>query len=546
MPAAGPPPIVPWLVAHPRRHWEPAFLVSLSALLALVLIPGLGRVPHVFGDEHWAEAMAGYTLAFEGQTRNPGLKGWGGAEQHFIQPRLFSAVVAAPVYRLFGYGLTQSRAVAAAFGALFVFGVYAASRQLFGPVAAGAAAVATAVDPWFFVTARQFRPEIFLAALLWWALFLLLRSIRRDSAPEAVLAGLLLGLAAWTHPNSAVFAAAALIALFAVIGVRGRWVRLVGFTGLGVAIGLLPFLAYVAYVQSISDVRFFGQIHQNRIGAWLRPIGEMLAAEWDRWSGLLRLPARAPLAVLSVLALLHAIIRGSRGDRLLAATVCLASVLAPLVIFVSTPRYLVILLPMLTLLIWRMLPLAGGTRWGEMNPGRRAGPWRLAAAGVALLLLGGMTAGATVVAASRHWSADFALIEARVRRAVPPGASVMANVVFWGALRDRAYVAPLPPDFNAFWPSVEAVGRHIRHYRPSYVVQTSRTFAASSGPIPETEDLDATKVGQAVTALARSVPSQIVLDLYDRHYGAVRVWRFDWSASTLPASATMSGANAGP
>ncbi len=510
----------------------------MTVLLAVVLLPRLGRVPHVVVDEHWAEAMAGYTLAFEGRTRNPGLKGWGGAEEHFIQPRILSGVIAAPVYRIFGYGLTQSRAVSATFGALLVFGVYAAVRQLFGPVAAAAAAVATAIDPWFFVTARQFRPEIFLAALLWWSLFLLLRAIRRDSAVESTVAGLLLGLAAWTHPNSAVYATAALIALCAVIGLNRRWFRLVGFVALGAAVGLAPFLGYTAYVQATSDVRLLGQLHQNRIGAWSRPLLEMLTEERDRWSGFLRLPTRAPLAVLCAAALLYAFVRGARGDRLLAMTVVIASLLAPLIIFVSTPRYLVVLVPMFAILIWRLLPVPGGTRWAELNPGKRAGPLRLALAGLVLLVVGGMTAGATVVAASRHWAADFQPIQARVRQAVPADATVMANIVFWEALYDRDFIAAFPETFTAYWPDVESAVRHIQRYCPSYVVQNSRTFFTSTGPVPETDDLNAMTFGQAVTAVVRNMPADIVLDLYDPHYGAVRVWRLHWNASSMPAAAT--------
>jgi 4-amino-4-deoxy-L-arabinose transferase-like glycosyltransferase len=530
--------LTPWLQDDPVRRWEPLALLVLTLLTAALLLPGLERVPRTFHDETWAEAMAGYTLAFEGRSRNPGLMGWGGCHEYFIQPRLFPAVVAAPVYRVFGYGLLQSRAIAALFGLLLILGVYAAVRRLFGPVAATAISVLTLVDPWFFLTARQFRAEVFVSALLWWAFALLLAGARHGRRRWMLGGGALLGLSAWTHPNSTVFGLAFVVALTVMIGWRREWLKRLGWAVLSAALALAPYVAYVGYVESVSDVRWLEQIHPQRRGAYARPIADVLASEELRWGYFLRLPWRTPLLVLYLIGAGLALARGTRADRFGLLFVVLSVLLMPLIVAAAWPRYLVVLTPALAVLVWRMLPVRGGLLWVERGRGL-LGSRAAAKVGTAAVLgvFAPMTAGATAVLAWSQRTADFGSLAQRVSAVIPPRARVMGNLMFWLVLHDRDFIASFPPNFEIDWPDESGALEHIRTYRPEYLLQESSLFNTSSGLGPQSRDLLATTFGRAVQQIVSELPAEVVFDTYDYHYGAVRVWRVSWSAPASGSSA---------
>jgi len=531
---------VPWLLACPRPKWEKWSLAGLTLLVAVILLPALERVPRVFMDECWAEAMAGYTLAFEGRPRNPGLMGWGGVNEYFLQPRLFSAVIVAPVYRLAGYGLAQSRATSAVFGFLFIFGVYGVMRRLFGPAAATAVSVMTAVDPWFFLTGRQFRPEIFLAANLWWSLYFLLGALRHESGWRALVSGVLLGLAAWTHPNSMVFGAASVLAAMVLVGPRRRWLRTLPHLTVGGMLGLLPYVAYVLYVQSVSDVRLLDQLHPGRLSPYARPIAEMLTTEWQRWSAFLRFPLRAPLLVLYLIAVVAAALRRQRADLFVLLSILLAGAFLPLVVGVPWPRYLLVLLPALAALVWRALPWQPGIEAVKgAAPGRApAVRSRAAMAGLGVAVFAAMTAAPTAALAWKHRTADFAAFVRPIARLIPPDARVMANIMFWSELHNRPFIASFPPDFGFDWEDEQAAAAHIRRYRPEYLIQESQLFSTSGGLGPQSRDLRAVPFGRACEIVAGEMPAENLGEFEDYHYGAIRVWRFYWPEPATSSAPT--------
>ncbi|MGD8454564.1 MAG: glycosyltransferase family 39 protein [Phycisphaerae bacterium] len=518
-------PALPWLVRAASSAAERRFLFAFVLLLAVLLLPLLGRVPRAYGDDSWS-AMAGYTIAFEGCPRNPGQMGRGGTDRYLLQPRLLANVVSAPVYRVIGYGLTQSRLVAVAFCGIFVAAVYGIMRQLFGPLAAAGIALMTAIDPWVFICGRTGREEIFLAALLWLSWWILLEAIDRRSAGWAFVGGALIGLACWTHPNALVFTAAAVVAVVVTAGSAARrgtwWLWAAG----GVAAGLAPYVAYVAYVQATTDVRLMDQV-AARTGAHFRSLMEMLSVERERWVNFLRLPMRLPLLLLVVWSAGWALWRGRRGDRLLLILVLAAAVLMPLLVRVPHGRYLVVLVPALAALIWRALPPSGDAGGSMIGPAISHRWLRRSVVVGVLGLYAAMSLLPTLAVLYAYRGADYDRFVARLAAEIPPHARVMGHTMYWNGLHDRDFVSSIPPYFSDWECEADAVA-HLEAYRPEYVIQSSHVFGSLGGLGPRPKDLRATPFGRACEQVAAGIPSQQLLEFYDPNFGAVRLWRFDW------------------
>jgi hypothetical protein len=123
------------------------FIPLAVGLWLLLMCPMLGRVPRAFVDDSWSQAMAAYTLAFEGVPRNPGHILMGGVDEYLLEPRLFPSVVGAVVYRVLGFSLETGRLTAVAFSGLFLVAVYLTMRRLFNVTAAMGICLMTLIDP---------------------------------------------------------------------------------------------------------------------------------------------------------------------------------------------------------------------------------------------------------------------------------------------------------------------------------------------------------------------------------------------------------------
>lgn len=525
---------VDWLYREPLARWERWFLLGLAGLLMLLLWPLLTRVPRVYGDDSWS-TMAGYTLAFEGVPRNPGQMGRGGTNVYLLQPRLLPNVVCAAVYRVVGFGLAQSRFVATLFCMMLMFASYGLVRRLCGPVAAAGTAVMTAVDPWVFLTGRTCREEIFLAALLWLSWWLLLDAFDRNCRKRALFGGLLTGLACWTHPNAVLFTIAAAVTL-AVILRRVMWnPRILGWSLLGMAVGVAPYVAYVAYVQSTTSIRLMDQLAE-RSAAYQRPPGEMLAAERERWDNFLQLPMRLPLLMLYLWAVGLAAWRGGQAERLLLLLVLIAAVLMPVLIQGAHGRYLVVLVPALCALVWRSLPGIGRVTklWSEAVWRHTSLRW--ATAGV-LVVYAAMSLVPTVAILWAHRHADYNRWMSRIARSIPPDARVMAHTMYWTGLRDRQFISTVPPYFSD-WLNPQDFVAFVYKHRPDYLIQSSHLFASVSGLGPRPRNLRTTNCGQGSEMVAAAVPSEILDEFYHRDFGSVRIWHLKWNKLPSPVAST--------
>jgi hypothetical protein len=122
----------------------------------------------------------------------------------------------------------------------------------------------------------------------------------------------------------------------------------------------------------------------------------------------------------------------------------------------------------------------------------------------------------------------------RIARSIPPHARVMGHTMLYMGLYDRDFVSSIPPYFSD-WRSVEDAAAHIERHRPDYFVQTSLVYGSVGGLAERPRDLRTTTCGKGIEQVVRRVPAHVLDEFYDRDFGAVRIWRLDWTA--VPAAA---------
>lgn len=504
---------------------------GLVGLWAAALLPRLDVAPPVFIDEVWPQTMPAYTLAFEGRPYWPGQEGWGGVGTCYVRPQFFPALIQAGVYRIFGFGVLQSRLTSVAVAGLFLLAVWIVMRRLFdGPRAALIVALTT-IDPWFFAIGRQVRPEIYVAALLWWAVACALGSQRARGAAArsglAALAGLLAGVSFWTHPVAAVFAAGAACGL--VLAVR-PWRALparLAAAAVGGLVGLLPFVVYVLSVAASYDITLREQVGDARITTpYARPIADMLATEQARWMSFLRLPSRWPLLALLIWGAGRALLRGRLADRGLAVAVVAAAVCMPLVAQGPLSRYLAILTPALAALVVRSIPL-GRTEDERADAPPRGGWLPVAASGLVLLTYVALTGGGTALLLYRATGPSYDAWAADVAAHVPAGARVLASPFHWPVLRDREFISNVPPYYAENWRDADAAAAFIRRRRPEIIVQSTSDYTSTTRQRPN--DFEFLALNRGINAVLATIPHELLHESAHPSFGALRIWRLRWA-----------------
>ena len=259
------------IVSRQVTQVRPAALLVLVLLAGATLRLGLLLGPHREIDAD--EAVVGL-MALQVPRELPPFF-W---EQHYLGS--LEALVAAAFFAIAGPSGPALKAVPALFSLLFVVLTYATARRAFGVGPALLAATYLAIPPSFLavwsVKARGGYAEL----LALGQLFLLLCQMIADRSSEwtdsklgapssqlaagvepaaaptwlVLLAGLVGGLALWTHPLAVIYLAAG--AVYVAFSTRqGGWCRTLGPASVGFAVGLLPAIAYNV-AEGLPSLRF--------------------------------------------------------------------------------------------------------------------------------------------------------------------------------------------------------------------------------------------------------------------------------------------------
>jgi 4-amino-4-deoxy-L-arabinose transferase-like glycosyltransferase len=338
-------------------------------------------------------------------------------------------------FRLFGLSVWSGRIVSMLWGAVLLVGVFLLGRKLFGTMAGIIGMALVAMSQPFLVSTHIVRPDIVVAALVVFALYLAESGVRRGAWQLHLLAGLLLGLSFDVHPNTVAFIPmVGLVYLIRygkdVVSSRPAWLFLAGI-GLGA-------LIYIGY-RVLPDPKHYFDAFSYWVGVDKRPPslrtpGQMLQSEVSRFTSYFE--GRSIEIAVVALGLLGAIVRLvlKKSPEPLFPGLVIAFAIFTVLVSSKTEYYMVLFYPALLLLVAREL---SGI------------PWPRAWIGVigSLVILWVLVSpmgfddnvqdilDAEVDFQDRDY---FALID-EIRHDIPSGASILAPPVYWPGLWDHPY-----------------------------------------------------------------------------------------------------------
>lgn len=499
-----------------------ALLLLLSASAAAI---GIGARQPFTGDEAIVLSVS-ETLATRGQLGAPIFEGVAGAERAYFASLPLLHIAHWPVFRLFGAGATQARAVSlvAVFAAALALLLYAVRAH------GGACALLLAVLLLFWrsdllglgwglplqALARSGRYDALQLSLLAFVLLANLRWLARPTPRAEILLGLLAGAAVLTHFLGLV-APLAILLTWAIAGHERPALRSLARVVLVVAVVVLPYALFVAVNWSDAQAQF-AAVHGGRAAAAASGPSAVVAnvlAEWQRYGHLLRARTPGPwLAVVSVPVLIAWVAWNWSGERARLARVVCGHLAAPLLLLLAleptkAPLYALPLVVPACL----VLALAAGDVMRRM-------PAYVRLAIIALFVLLAAEGGAALVR-----EAQAAALRPSYMQAAGPiaehtaGGAAVGAIRWWWAMRHQSSYTPLVTlvyrartDSGA---SDDAFRRAWQAADVRYLVHT-----------PELE-ADAQRAGQAVHTLVEAVRTRCgrsILRIDDVTYGPVEVF----------------------
>lgn len=417
-------------VPSSQRRRIIAVVVGVGLLHVLINLLGLTEVRPPSSDEGWYAATA------DGVVRGLGVKnyiiGSGGGDLFFAYP-----VALAAAFQAFGVSLWAVRIFSLLWGGVAVSGLAAVGFLLrLPPVALGLSVAAFMTSNLTFVYTRTGRPEAMGVGLLVWALWALLRARGGAGRRYVVLAGALALVAALSYPATALLAGVlALVPLHGALTARPRRLGAPAlYLGSLVVAGLI-LIVFALYFAGTPFGETAGLLSARMDGQFSEAAsrGERLVADALYLVRKLSLGGkRVPGLLVQLLVLGWALWRWRRGDALpgLLAMVLLLWVAAGLALLPPFRNR--------TFFIgeWLTYVLLGLFLADVLRRGGRARQVGLAAAGV--LLLNGL-AGDLIVLRRDLEKRPWAEVTAELRRAVPPGSTILSDLRVWLAVPEPRF-----------------------------------------------------------------------------------------------------------
>jgi 4-amino-4-deoxy-L-arabinose transferase-like glycosyltransferase len=438
------------------RWTQTILLLGLLAYL-LISLPGLTVFPPLGEDEPWI-AAAPYKLATQGVLGSDLFTGYYGMERHLFEQMPVFPLMQAGLFRLFGVGVAQMRALPVACGFVLLLVVFAIGRQLGGDrvgvlalVLMVGLRVTDGIDGTGVLLLDRGRINRYDIAVPVFALLALLtfnRAERDRRGSLYVLAGLFTGLSGLSHLYGSfwlpVFAGLLIVRRgWCVLRQGDLWFVLAGFAA--------PWLAWVGYIATgwsdfvgqmrlyaprfdLSNPNFYinNLLHENgpiSLDWSARTIQALPLTRVGTWTVLIGAPAAVAVALWRE--------HDSRGAvRTLAVATLAQMAMFVVLLKVKTFNYMIALWPLGALLLAWM----GTWLWDR---GR-------ARARLALLTLLGLILleGAIQVARARTNAKQvtpYDWYESEVAGCIPPDSLVLGLQRYWLGLRQYRYRSWLLP-----------------------------------------------------------------------------------------------------
>lgn len=376
----------------------------ILVMMALSMTFLRGGPLHV--DEAWISDLP-YTWVSQGIYGSPMFTGYLQMERlNLSQPVLFTAALALS-YKLFGFGLVQSRLVSVAFAGLLVLLTYLTARRLYDAKIGLISAGLLMGNPLIFRYARIARPEIMLTALGMLSVYLLISAIESGRRTGYFLCGVVSGAAFLTHYNGIVL----VLAIFVMLLWEKDGKHVPWYT-LGCGLVGAVFILHISQDYALFRVQFFDSLAKSKTMFSLGTILQSILGEQKRYFAKLEVIVPSALGFGSLIYLGFA--HRKPHCRLIRLTL-LMLVAFGLMIQSKTIKYACLIYPVLSILTAVALIQL----------------WKYRA--LRMLALGALMVQVSLIGDALYKSAlaDYEGFSERMKRLIPPGAVVVGEFDFW-------------------------------------------------------------------------------------------------------------------
>ena len=501
-----------------NKHWrevkaivlEHKFFFFLLAFYVFLSTFMLGNYPRVWVDEPW-ESITASTLAHEGKMYNPVLENYSGFDKVFLQPRLVMDIALAPVFAVFGVGPVQGRLVSAACGALLMIGVYLFTMKFISRRAALLAVWFVMIETMMFISYRTIRPEIYLVTLEVFSLMFFFRGIQTQSSWDFFWAGLLSGIALWTHPNALLLIFALVAILFLTYKTRAFTSRCTWSFAAAIFIGVLPYLLYVIINDAQNSFSTFYLQLDSRTGALAQPHWFLtsLAGEWSRLLEYTRFPSRVAIVIIFIYVWFFSLFSKKREVRNIAIVLGVQAFFSFLLITSKTIFYSTSVLPLLCILTAATTDDLLGEPLAVMVRLKRIAQlnyWRESLAVLVFIVLSlNQLAGDTSLLWEQR-NCSYAETVRLLQSSIPPNARVWGSITFWYGFQHQ----PFRSQYTYL--------REVESFKPEYMI-TGDTEVWG-------KDFWATVRQKANETIKQR--GTLIAELPKNCYGTLRVYRLQW------------------
>ncbi len=497
-----------------NRH---KYLLLLCVIQFSLGIFYLGTVPRIHIDEVW-DAALGYEFAKTGILRHPFIHNFGGMEIYFVQPRVILPIVCAGVFKIADYSIALSRLPSLLCGILAVIALYHIAERFFGNKQSFFICLATIIYPWFWVTSRRCRPEIYYTAFALVFLWLVTSYFRKDRKFTAFLAGIAAALASLTHPNGLLIVAAVSIA-WLIWEEKTHLFKFILWALAGFILAILPYAVYAFWASGQPGVTFLKQMQLEYPSIY----SSIIVKEIIRWRSFFQPPLGIPVALVMIAAWLSAWWKSTAEDKFAATVIAFYAIILPFFSVNALPIYLVAVIPFFSILIVRFI-----YRLHDFACFDNSEKVYYVVKIAAILMFVIPSLSAITLMLYKQRGTNFSVIVNEVAKIVGPNKRVHADPVFWIG-HDKYIYGPYLITYDTV--TIKDALQWTYSQSFEYVIRTSwdgHYPQQGIGKVPD--NIPSFRSHLVGDSLCKQFGTK-VYNFYNKDYGPIEIYEINWPAN---------------
>lgn len=496
---------------------------SLAVILVFYLLFSffmIKKFPKVWQDSSMT-CMVPYTLVTKGKLANPILMlQKGGIDQHFLAPHIVHAIILAGIYKIFGFGLVQSRGLSIFAGFFLILLIYYFAKKYHDKTIALFAIIILVFDNVFFVTTRTIRVDILLAFFTTAGFLLFIHGLKARYLRSFALSGIFMGLSFYTHPNSIlVLIAILLIFLYeyrlSIFLSKEFWIF-----SLFCVLAFAPYALYVIEEDMVNNFAHFrAQLGENT-DFLSRNFWQDYLAEYKRYANYIYFPKRIMIFLIQICALVYATISKRRFDKYLVFMILIFLFFLPLWNPGNrTSRYFIVIIPAVSILISKLcidiIRKAKLNKFKLLEIKKRIG-YTIAGVSIILFLFNQIIGDIYIL--WKHKDNRYSAFIAEIKNTIPDGSKIWGSMAFWIGLHNYPYLTQVLPYEN------------VEKFRPEYAILYDSSIwgklSATLGRKDETVSIYS-KIAEKMENLCHK-KGYFIKKILDKYYGDVEIYRIIW------------------